>query len=334
MKPRIALLYGGASKEHDVSVMGYDYVSKLLDTEKYEILPVYIERSGRWSVTIKNRSVTAHPTSNMGGSLYTVYGFIKIDAAIPLLHGDGGEDGSIQGMLECCGIKYVGASVAASAVCIDKVYTKAIAEYIGIPTLRHVAFSSPTDTDEALSLCIQRIGIPMFVKPRCLGSSVGAFPIYSADDFKKHFPASMNDGGNYVMVEPMLKNKRELECAFCEIGGKRVITPPAEVRSNGFYSYGDKYSRDTPTDEEADIPDDVKDKVIGYSRLLADAVGLRHLGRIDFFLSEGRVYFNEINTFPGFTNNSLYPKMLMYSGIDPKAALDGFLEDAIGGRTL
>ena len=132
MAKRIALLYGGRGKEHDVSVMGYEYVSELLENSEYEILPVYIDKSGCWYVRIKNVLSPAYPTSKLGGSLYTGCDLVRIYAAIPLLHGDGGEDGSIQGALECAGIPYVGADVCTSAVCLDKAYTKAVASAIGM----------------------------------------------------------------------------------------------------------------------------------------------------------------------------------------------------------
>lgn len=329
MKKTIALLYGGASKEHDVSVMGYEYVEGLLDKSKYDVLPVYIERDGKWTVRIKDRELTAYPTAHLGGSLYTVYGFIGIDAAIPLLHGDGGEDGCIEGALECCGIKYIGADVSTSALCLDKVYTKLVADSLGIPTARHVAFSRPTDTETALSLCQGRLGFPMFIKPRRLGSSIGAFAVWSEADFRKYFPIASECGKGSVMAEVLLTEKRELECAFCELRGNRTVTPPAEVLVNGFYGYGEKYGGKTMTVTEADLPSDVKSEIMSYARLLADAVSLRHLGRIDFFLTDGGVCFNEINTFPGFTRESLYPKMLIRHGIDPGDALTSFIEDAV-----
>ena len=124
MKKRIALLYGGASSEHEVSLMGYEYVSRLLFDTEYEILPVYISRAGEWYITAHEVKIHASLSAKDGGSLYTDYGFIKIDAAIPLIHGEGGEDGTLQGALDTVGVRYIGADTVASAVCIDKVYTQ------------------------------------------------------------------------------------------------------------------------------------------------------------------------------------------------------------------
>ena len=183
MRKRIALIYGGASSEHEVSVKGYEHVSRLLKNAKYEILPVYIDYSGEWFIRSADENIAAKLCAELGGSLYTAYGFIKIDCAIPLLHGECGEDGKIQGALDTVGIPYVGADAVTSAVCIDKTYTKAIATSLGIPTVRGVSFSQATDTEEALKRCSEVLDFPMFIKPRRLGSSVGAFPVFSADDF-------------------------------------------------------------------------------------------------------------------------------------------------------
>ena len=328
MKKRIALLYGGAGKEHDVSLMGYEYVSELLSDTDYEVLPVYISRSGEWFIG-GGEGVRAYLSANLGGSLYTAYGFIKIDAAIPLLHGDGGEDGCIQGALAVAGIPCVGADVSASAVCMDKFYTKAVAASLGIPTADYVIFSEPTDAYDALEVCRERLGLPIFIKPRRLGSSVGAYPVYNEREFFERFPVSMNKGSNMVIAEKMIVEKREIECALVEIGGRRIITAPGEILIDGFYGYNEKYGGATRSVARADIDGDVAETVAMYAEKIAAALSLKHLSRIDFFLTDGGILFNEVNTFPGFTSESLYPKMLTSAGIDPKDALSAFIEDIL-----
>lgn len=329
MRTKVALLYGGVSSEHEVSVLGYEYVSELLRTTDLDVLPVYIDKDGSWSVYENGVNVCVYPTAKDGGSLYTGHGFIRIDAAIPLLHGEGGEDGSVQGALEVAGIPYIGADVCTSALCLDKVYTKTLAKAHGVPTVPGVSFGSPTDTDEALALCEEKLGFPMFIKPRRLGSSVGAYQVENKDTFRRVFPLSMKQGSNLVTVERMLEKKRELECAFYEARGKRIITPPGEILIDGFYGYGEKYGGKTHTRAVADLTEATVQEIHSYCEVLADTFGLRHLARIDFFLSGGHVFFNEINTFPGFTRESLYPKMLLECGISPTDALISFVEDAL-----
>ena len=326
MKRRVALLYGGASSEHEVSVLGYKYMARLLK-EKCDLLPVYIDKDGCWSAQIDGENIACYPARGLG--LMTERGATEIDAAIPLLHGDGGEDGTLQGALACAGIPYVGADVITSAVCIDKTYTKRIADSLGIPTLSDVSFTGLTPADEARGRIREALGFPIFLKPRRLGSSVGAYPVRDDEDLSRLYPLSQKVGEGLVMAEKMLTKKRELECAFCEYGGERIITHPGEILVDGFYGYGEKYGGKTKTAPRADIPDSVAALLTEYARALADAVGLRHLGRIDFFLTDEEVYFNEINTFPGFTDESLYPKMLASHGIDVTRALLSFIEDAI-----
>ena len=334
MKKRIALLYGGADGEHDVSVMGYEYVSELLKNTSYEILPVYIGKDGAWKIHTEEGVCHVYPTSKAGGSLCTEHGFIRIDAAIPLLHGKGGEDGSVQGALEIAGIPYVGADVSASAICLDKTYAKAVAESIGIPTVPSISPRRYESTATALNEAKEKLGFPLFIKPRRLGSSVGAYPIHSEEDFLKYYPLAQKVGDGLVIIEKLLTDKRELECAFLEFDGKRTVTPPGEVLIDGFYGYSEKYSGKTHTVPTSAIDSAIAMTLIEYGERLADAMMLRHLGRIDFFLCGGKVFFNEINTFPGFTKESLYPKMLESYGVPPKDAILSFIEDALCGRAL
>ena len=328
MKKRIALLYGGAGKEHDVSLMGYEYVSELLSDTDYDVIPVYISRSGEWFIGGED-GARAYLSANLGGSLYTDYGFIRIDAAIPLLHGDGGEDGYVQGALSVAGIPCVGADVSASAVCIDKFYTKAVAVSLGIPTADYVIFSKPTDVNDALGICKEKLGLPIFIKPRRLGSSVGAYPIYNEREFLELFPISMNRGNNLVIAEKLISEKREIECALVEIGGRRIITAPGEILIDGFYGYDEKYGGRTKAVARADIDADTAETIAAYAEKITEALSLKQLSRIDFFLTDEGVLFNEVNTFPGFTSESLYPKMLKAAGIDPKDALSAFIEDIL-----
>ena len=321
MKKQILLLYGGKSSEHDVSVMGYEYVNLLLRDTEFSVIPVYIDREGEW------RSNGRCVYLSLCGALTINGNGIKIDAAIPLLHGEGGEDGRIQSVLEAAGIPYIGADTTASAVSIDKFYTKSVASALGIPTARSVIFSGPTDTGTAYRTCLNKLGQTFFIKPRRLGSSVGAHPVYTETDFYTHFPLATEKGDNLVIVEELIKDKREIECAYLGVGADTFISEPGEVLIDGFYGYSEKYGGATATSPIADIDRDTADRIKEYARLLVGALSLRHLARIDFFLSGGRILFNEVNTFPGFTRESLYPKMLEASGIHPRDALVSILRE-------
>ena len=174
------------------------------------------------------------------------------------------------------------------------------------------------------------VSVALFVKPRRLGSSIGAYPVYDRTDFFDCFPKAMEKGGGLVTAEMLVREKRELECAFCEAGGRRLITPPGEVLVDGFYGYSEKYGGETKVLPRADVDTEVGERIVKYSEMLADALSLRHLARIDFFLSGEEVLFNEVNTFPGFTRESLYPKMLEAAGISVREAILSFIRDALG----
>lgn len=327
-KRRIALLYGGKSAEHEVSVNGYAYVKALLEKNGDEVVPVYITDTGKW--TAFDCDVFPIPKgAGEKGSLQISTDRVQIDAAIPLLHGDGGESGEVQGLLTAAKIPYVGADVITSAICLDKHYAKCVAQNLGIPVTKWVSFCEKTDTDTALTLCKEKIGFPMFIKPRRLGSSVGAYPILCENDFRKCFKRAMEQGSDLVIVEELLDKKRELECAFYSALGTTVISPPGEVLIDGFYGYDEKYNKATVTVTEANIPADVAEKIREHNERLARVFSLRHLARIDYFLSEKGLAFNEINTFPGFTEHSLYPKLLSRMGIEPRRAIAAFVEDAV-----
>ncbi len=345
MNNKVAILYGGKGKEHDVSLMGFSYMEGLVRECGFAPLPVYIDRCGTWYIEDSDRTRhKAYPCTNFdeaqenngtpAGGFITADGFIPVPCAIPLLHGDGGEDGSIQGALECAHIPYIGADVCTSAVCLDKYLTKFIADGLGIPTLKCVAFGKNTCTRAALKRCEEELGYPMFIKPRCLGSSIGAYPVNSREDFIKYFSLSSAYADGKIMVEQALESKREIEAAFFSNGKTALITTPSEVLSHGFYGYDEKYGGKTETKVNADIDADIKEELTLYAGRLAEALSLRHLARIDFFLSGRHLYFNEINTFPGFTAESLYPRMLEENGISPARAIRAFIEDAVGVRSF
>lgn len=330
MKRTIAVLYGGIGVEHEVSLSGYSYIKELLDILGYEILPIYITKSGEWSLNQGNQTKAVFPSPSSGGSIVSSSGeHFHVDAAIPLLHGDGGESGEIQGLLKAAGIPFVGASTVTGAVCIDKHYTKCVAQSLGIPVAKWVAFSKKIDTDAALVICEEKIGFPVFIKPRRLGSSIGAYPVWDKEDFRERFGASMTAGNNLVIAEELFDEKRELECAFYGVREDKRFSAPGEILTHGFYGYDEKYNKNTTTTQKAQISDSVAKEIQKYNELLADALSLRHLARIDYFLTKKGVVFNEINTFPGFTAHSLYPKLLSEMEIEPAEAITAFIEDAI-----
>ena len=327
-KKRVALIYGGRGLEHSVSVAGAKNLISLIDGERYDTLPVLISKSGELSLsspfTDKNSGVSVYPVRQNGcGGLMTDEGeFHSLDCAFPLLHGDFGEDGTVQGLLSSLGIAFVGCDTRASAICLDKAVTKSVAESLGIPTVK---WSLVTDASRPFER-----RLPAFIKPDCLGSSFGAGSAESAEQFDALFKSTYELGCGRVLVEELKSPLRELECAFFEAQGERVFTTAGEIICDGFYSYERKYSPvGAKTSSRADVSASDAMKMREYSEALCSFIGVRHLARIDFFLSDGIIYLNEINTMPGMTETSLYFKLLAETGISPRVAVNRLLSDAI-----
>ena len=332
-KKRVALIYGGRGLEHSVSVAGAKNLISLIDGERYDTLPVMISKNGEFSLCSPfvpvSDGITVHPIckDGVGGFITDGGEFFPLDCAFPLLHGDFGEDGTVQGLLSSLGIAFVGCDTRASAICLDKAVTKAVAERLGIPT---VSWSLVTDTS---SPCERNF--PLFIKPDCLGSSYGAGRAESDEQFDALLRSAALLGEGRVLVEEFKSPLRELECAFFEAQGERLFTPAGEILCDGFYSYERKYSRGgAKTAARADIAMADALKIREYSEALCSFIGIRHLARIDFFLSDGIIYLNEVNTMPGMTESSLYLKLLSETGISPAEAVNRLLSDAVGASEL
>lgn len=306
----VALIYGGRGREREVSIRGRNHVLPLIDADKYEIIQIFIDKDGRWLTA--EGEVCPHK----GGFIYTETSeFFAVDCAIPLLHGDFGEDGRVQGALECADIPYVGCDVSAAAVCRDKVFVKTISRHIGLPTLPYLLTLRAEGIDYAVRQAEECFSYPMFIKPTSLGSSVGACAAESRRELISALTVAFTLTER-VMIEPCLTDKRELECGYLGVKGKELFTNPGEILCEGLYGYEEKYSSDrVALAIRADLSDPHSEAIRRYSRQLVRALGVRDLCRVDFFLSGDDIYFNEINTMPGFTDGSLYARMIEAYGI-------------------
>jgi D-alanine-D-alanine ligase len=310
----IALIYGGEGYEHSVSMLGFQHLFPILE-RNYRVLPIFIDTCGVF--WLKNRRV--FPTYK--GFCSEDGCHFAVDCAFPLLHGDMGEDGVVQNALTLAKIPYIGCLGPVGAICRDKYVVKAVARSLSIPTLPCTLIRRGEETYD--------LTLPVFIKPCGLGSSVGAMAARDEKELKR----ALENAFRYtdrVIAEPYLENKRELECGYFSVKGKELFTNAGEILSNGsFYDYESKYGGGTRTATVADILPEINDKIKEYSARLVSALGVRHLSRIDFFLSGDNLYFNEINTMPGFTAECLYPRMLLTSGIDIPEMLDLLIGDAL-----
>ena len=347
----VCILFGGVSPEHEVSLRSAESVLNNIDESKYNVFPVGITKegkwilyggkdysdlpSGRWLTHPDNRQAAISPIR--GQSLLTFEGDCvvrqQIDVVFPVLHGENGEDGTIQGLLQLAGIPYVGPHVAASAVAMDKTLTKLVVDQAGITQAawnlvrRSDMGSRMEGTLDALEA---KFAYPMFVKPAGTGSSVGVSKATEREDLKK----ALLEAGKYddkVLVEEFIRG-REIEVAV--MGNESpVASVCGEIDSGAdFYDYDAKYITDTSVSYiPARIPEDVAETVRDTAVKVYKAIGCQGLSRVDFFVTwqENRVVFNEINTIPGFTSISMYPKLFGASGVPYSQLIDKLLELAL-----
>ena len=340
--PRVALIFGGVGYEKEVSVLGADNLYRLIDSEKYDKIPIFIDKSGAFLMPegealpseIAVGAVRTHevfPTLSHGvGGLGGEGRFLPIDAAFPLLHGNFGEDGVVQGALTCAKIPFVGCDTVASAASRDKMLLKCIADSLGIPTARAI-LTVEGEIDSAIKECKRTLGYPVFVKPTRLGSSIGAGKAENAEQLKERLALALSLDKRAI-IEEYIEIEKELECAYFSARGEEIFTSPGEILAGGFYDYEQKYAASSTAVVKAAVCADAAllERLREYSGRLVRALSIRDISRIDFLLSrDGRLYFNEINTMPGFTAASLYLRLVECERITPADAVSRLLDEAI-----
>lgn len=339
-QPTILMVFGGESSEHEVSLLSAKNVYSALNKDKYKILLGYIDRAGTWWL-LPEWSDT--PDSAKGDILVIVPGksaimntsadeMIAIDVLFPVLHGKNGEDGTIQGLAELAHIPIVGCGVESSAVCMDKHVTKLLIEAYGIPV---VPWQTVTQADSAKQCVAKAKQLtstgPWFVKPSRAGSSVGVTKVSSIENILAAVSEALRHD-SLVLIESAIQG-RELEVAVLGNVPEHKASGVGEIiAGNDFYDYNDKYSADSKSKVivDAKLPTALT-KVIRQHALDAyDTLGCRGLARMDFLLSEDLIpYINEVNTMPGFTEQSQVPKMFAAAGTSYADLLDLLVRDAL-----
>lgn len=320
MKKTIAIIYGGEGLEHHISVKSALNIINALDKNLYTPLPIYIDHDGNWFIVEsgKERRLTqTYPAfSDGGGGFQTPSGILKCDLAIIALHGDYGEDGIIQGAIQAAKIKSLSQTVLASALTNDKAACKAVADSLGIPSAKWVLLTDG-NSQLAKSNAEEVLKYPMFLKSTSLGSSFGVCKVENKRDFLEAHDKIRKSCGPRIIAEEYVRCDFELECAYLDFGEEYYI-PNGVVHANGrVYSFEEKYSEKSSFSPEISaVSDAVREKAVTYSKKLCRAIGIKYISRFDFFVSGERVIFNEINTFPGMTDTSLYPRLLEY-GVAP-----------------
>jgi D-alanine-D-alanine ligase len=309
MKTNVAVIYGGRTGEHEISHRSAKSIIEAIDTEKYKVLHYVISKQGKWSP----RPILPEPGGNPG-----------VDVVFPVLHGTFGEDGTVQGLLELADLPYVGAGVLASSISMDKEMMKRVAKERGLPVVEYRVVSASGDA------ACGELGFPVFVKPANLGSSVGISKARNCAELK----AALELARTYdrkVIIERGITG-REFECAVLG-NDKPIAAVPCEILpSRDFYDYDDKYLLDQA---RTVIPADLSPEQTAEMQRLAmecyQAVECEGMARVDFLLetATNQLYINEINTIPGFTSISMYPKMWEYSGLPMPKLIDRLIELAL-----
>jgi|SRR5579863_2144759 len=298
MKTRVAVVYGGRSGEHEVSLVSAASVIAAMNPERFDVVRYVIAKDGRWSPG----PILPEPGANVG-----------IDVVFPVLHGTFGEDGTMQGLFELADLPYVGANVMASAVSMDKDVMKRLCRERGLPVVEYLV-AGREEVEAGNVRC--DFPFPMFVKPANLGSSVGISKAHDCGELS----AALKLAARYdrkILVERGIEG-REFECAVLGNSDPQASMPSEILPSREFYDYEDKYELNlAQTVLPPDLPED---EILEMRRLAVEcykAVGCEGMGRVDFLreAATGKLYINEINTVPGFTSISMFPKMWAYSGI-------------------
>ena len=347
-KLTVAVLFGGQSSEHEVSRMSATTILSNMDPEKYYIIPVGITKAGQWMIyngpvekistgeweTFGTPAVLS-PDASQKGILRLVGGKVKeipIDVAFPVLHGLYGEDGTIQGLLELAKIPYVGCGVLSSAVSMDKTFTKIIAKHARIPHAAYVALQSKDRAKPQILRQIERkLGYPVFVKPANAGSSVGVSRAADRQQLEQALEVAAKEDWK-ILVEREIRG-REVECAVLGDHTKAEASGVGEILSAGkFYDYHSKYEdENSRTVIPADLPEETVKTIRRLAVKVFESVDGCGLARVDFFVEEGtnQVIFNELNTMPGFTSISMYPKLWEERGLALPDLIDRLIELAM-----
>lgn len=348
---RIAVLFGGRSAEHDVSILSATNVMKALAPEKYEPLPIFVTHEGRWLLSAFDDGTLMRPSSGTevsfipGGRGQAIalpasgapYEIPKIDILFPVLHGLHGEDGAVQGLAEVACIPLAGCGILGSANALDKDIAKRLFNEAGVPaarsmTIRHGAIPTFEELEKAL-------GLPIFIKPARQGSSVGVNKVSTKADYE----AALAEGFRHdvkLLAEEFIR-AREIECAVLEDAtGALFVSRMGEIipaKSHGFYTYDAKYldSDGAALKIPAEVPQEIEDTIRAFAAKAFRALGCDGMARADFFLTpDMRILVNELNTIPGFTDISMYSKVMAVSGVSYPEIIDRLVAHGMARASL
>lgn len=351
-KKTIAVLFGGASSEHDISCISARSIIKNINYDKYNVVLVGITKQGRWFIFnddiellpndewTKSKSLIPafiSPDTGVRGLVTAKGDIIKLDAVFPVLHGKNGEDGTLQGLLQLAQLPYVGCDATSSGVCMDKAVANAVADAFDIPQAKWCAVSeySYRKAPEAeLDAAEAKLGYPIFVKPANAGSSVGISKAHNREELKNALEVAFKEDKKAVLEEFI--DGFEVECAV--LGNNEPVAGEVGqiVSCAEFYDFDAKYNSPSELYIPAQLSEEKRNEVRAQALKAFKALGCEGMSRVDFFVTkdDGRVLLNEINTIPGYTDISMYPKLFEAVGVPYKELIERLIDLALerGGR--
>lgn len=352
-KKTVAFLFGGVSSEHDISTVSARGIINNTDKEKYNIILIGITKDGEWFLFDDDTQMIPHdgwlkskslkkafisPDTKIHGIVTEDGEQIFVDAVFPILHGKNGEDGTVQGLLQMAQIPFVGCDATSSGVCMDKAVTNAVCDTVGIKQAKWCAFTKfdyTNNKDKCIDEAIEKLGFPIFVKPANAGSSVGITKAENREMLEKGFEVAFNEDKKVVLEEFI--NGFEVECAVMGNDEPVAAEVGEVITAVEFYDYDAKYnSPDSQTLIPASLPKEKRDAIRAQAVRIYKTLGCEGLSRVDFFVDKenGEILFNEINTIPGFTPISMYPKLFEAVGVSYSETIDRLIALALerGGK--
>lgn len=339
-KTRVAVIFGGRSSEHEISCISAGSVLRAIDRSRYDVVPIGITHTGSWvleaddsdRLQVRNGVFPQVDESRPLAVFPDV--LADVDVAFPVLHGPFGEDGTIQGFLEMADVPYVGSGVFASAACMDKAHMKSMLSAAGLPIGKYEVitdFQWNKDKPAALKR-VESLGFPVFVKPSRAGSSVGISKVKSADELEAAIVAAQAHDPK-VIIEASIENAHEIECGVLGSADGPQASVIAEIvvrEGHEFYDYEAKYVDDSvDLVVPANLPTEISDRVRELAAQAFAALDCEGLARVDVFVQGEKIFINEINTMPGFTPISMFPRMWNETGKSYPELVDYLVQDAL-----
>ena len=317
---KVLILFGGNSYEHEISCKSVNFIINNIDTTKFNYKLVGIDYNNEWYEVDNKKEINKEWKNNAVIKIDNIIEYCKeFDIIFPMIHGNTCEDGKLQSLFELYNIKYVGCNSYSSIICYDKLLTKIFLEKYSIPQVPYIIYND--------SLNLKNIEYPVIVKPCKCGSSIGINIANNKRELKKYLKIAKKYDNN-ILIEKYIKNNRELECAVLEDKNKLIISDIGEIINNGnWYDYDAKYVSKIDT-VISNIDVNIKNDIKNYSKKIFNILVCNGLSRIDFLydLDNKKLYFSEINTMPGFTEISMYPKLINNEGISFKEIITKLLD--------